>query len=71
LIISRSAFSLRTIIDNDRILVLDAGKVAEFDTPLNLLNKEDSIFRAMCLKSGDFEELKEVAQNKVARAGQN
>ena len=27
---------------------MDAGKVAEFDTPLNLFDKEDSIFRSLC-----------------------
>jgi ATP-binding cassette, subfamily C (CFTR/MRP), member 1 len=32
----------------DRILVMDAGKVAEFDTVLNLFDKEDSIFRGLC-----------------------
>ena len=32
----------------DRILVMDAGRVAEFDTPLNLFDKEDSIFRSLC-----------------------
>ena len=32
----------------DRILVMDAGKVAEFDTPLSLFDKEDSIFRSLC-----------------------
>lgn len=32
----------------DRILVMDAGKVAEFDTPLNLFDNEDSIFRSLC-----------------------
>lgn len=35
--------------------------VAEFDTPKNLIAKEDSIFRGMCIKSGDFDELKEAA----------
>lgn len=29
-------------------MVMDAGQVAEFDTPLNLFDKEDSIFRSMC-----------------------
>lgn len=27
---------------------MDAGKVAEFDTPLNLFDKGDSIFRSLC-----------------------
>ncbi|PSR78986.1 hypothetical protein PHLCEN_2v7173 [Hermanssonia centrifuga] len=41
---------LRTIISYDRILVLDAGTIAEFDTPLNLFIK-DGIFRGMCDRS--------------------
>ena len=32
----------------DRILVMDDGHVAEFDTVLNLFDKEDSIFRSLC-----------------------
>ncbi|EFI26687.1 ATP-binding cassette [Coprinopsis cinerea okayama7 len=32
----------------DRILVMDEGRVAEFDTVLNLYDKEGSIFRALC-----------------------
>lgn len=32
----------------DRILVMDAGSVAEFDTPLNLYDQEGSIFRSLC-----------------------
>ena len=36
----------------DRILVMDAGQVAEFDTPLNLFDKEDSIFRSLCNEAG-------------------
>ncbi|KAL0059429.1 hypothetical protein AAF712_013819 [Marasmius tenuissimus] len=32
----------------DRILVMDAGEVAEFDTVLNLFDKQDSIFRSLC-----------------------
>ncbi|RPD56133.1 multidrug resistance-associated ABC transporter [Lentinus tigrinus ALCF2SS1-7] len=42
------AHRLNTIVYYDRILVMDAGKVAEFDTPLNLYDKEDSIFRSLC-----------------------
>jgi hypothetical protein len=32
----------------DRILVLELGEVKEFDTPLNLFDRKDSIFRSMC-----------------------
>lgn len=46
------AHRLRTIINYDRILVLEAGEVAEFDTPLNLFNNTDSVFRSMCDNSG-------------------
>ncbi|KAJ7309378.1 ABC protein [Mycena albidolilacea] len=45
------AHRLRTIISYDRILVLDAGKLAEFDTPLNLFNKDEGLFRSLCDKS--------------------
>ncbi|KAJ7717861.1 ABC protein [Mycena metata] len=45
------AHRLRTIISYDRILVLDAGKVAEFDTPLTLFSKEEGLFRSLCDKS--------------------
>lgn len=45
------AHRLRTIIDYDKILVLDQGEVKEFDTPLNLFNMEDSTFRHLCEKS--------------------
>ncbi|GMF07504.1 unnamed protein product [Ambrosiozyma monospora] len=46
------AHRLKTIINYDRILVMDKGEVAEFDTPLNLFSRPDGIFRSMCDKSG-------------------
>ncbi|KAJ7175337.1 multidrug resistance-associated ABC transporter [Mycena filopes] len=42
------AHRLNTIAYYDRIVVMDAGQVAEFDTVLNLYDKEDSIFRSLC-----------------------
>ncbi|CEL61414.1 ATP-dependent bile acid permease OS=Saccharomyces cerevisiae (strain ATCC 204508 / S288c) GN=YBT1 PE=1 SV=2 [Rhizoctonia solani AG-1 IB] len=51
------AHRLRTVIDNDRILVLDAGRVVEFDTPEELLNNPNGVFHGMCKRSGDYEHL--------------
>lgn len=31
---------------------MDAGKVAEYNTPLSLFDKEDSIFRSLCDEAG-------------------
>ncbi|KAK7677231.1 hypothetical protein QCA50_019825 [Cerrena zonata] len=59
------AHRLRTVIDYDRLLVLDKGELAEFDTPWNLIQKQDGIFRNMCLKSGTFAELEAVAKTKA------
>lgn len=33
-------------------MVMDGGKVAEFDTPMNLFDREDSIFRSLCDEAG-------------------
>ncbi|KAF8150500.1 multidrug resistance-associated ABC transporter [Mycena galopus ATCC 62051] len=62
------AHRLKTVIDYDKLLVLDKGKLVEFDTPLALLEKEDGIFRSMCLKSGYFAELEASARAKAERA---
>ncbi|KAJ7057949.1 hypothetical protein C8F01DRAFT_1210797 [Mycena amicta] len=63
------AHRLKTVIDYDRLLVLDKGKVVEFDTPYKLIQKEDGIFRGMCLKSGYFGELESAARAKAERDG--
>jgi ATP-binding cassette subfamily C (CFTR/MRP) protein 4 len=46
------AHRLDTVIDNDRILVLESGRLAEFDTPHNLLSNEESIFSNMVRATG-------------------
>ncbi|KAJ7057932.1 hypothetical protein C8F01DRAFT_1255822 [Mycena amicta] len=63
------AHRLKTVIDYDRLLVLDKGKVVEFDTPYKLIQKEDGIFRGMCLKSGYFGELESAARAEAERDG--
>ena len=51
------AHRLQTVIDYDKVLVLDKGKVIEYDTPWNLLSDENGIFHGMCEMSGDLESL--------------
>ncbi|KAG5419108.1 hypothetical protein I9W82_002875 [Candida metapsilosis] len=50
------AHRLKTIINYDRILVLDKGEVKEFDTPWNLFNSRGSIFQQMCERSNVTEQ---------------
>jgi ABC-type multidrug transport system fused ATPase/permease subunit len=45
------AHRLRTIITYDKVAVMDKGAVVEYDHPLALYDKMDSIFRDMCLKA--------------------
>ena len=45
------AHRLKTIINYDRICVMDQGKIAELDSPIKLYD-QGGIFRGMCEKSG-------------------
>lgn len=56
------AHRLRTIIDYDKILVLDAGKVVEYDNPYVLITNTDSLFYRMCENSSELESLIKLAK---------
>lgn len=59
------AHRISTVIDYDRILVMDAGQCVEYATPYELLMKEDGYFYKMVKQTGDatFENLKIMAEN--------
>ncbi|GAB0095977.1 multidrug resistance-associated protein 1 [Sergentomyia squamirostris] len=46
------AHRLNTIMDSDKVIVLDKGQIAEFDSPANLLQNPNSIFYSMAKNSG-------------------
>jgi ATP-binding cassette subfamily C (CFTR/MRP) protein 1 len=45
------AHRINTIMDNDRIMVLDRGRIAEYDTPENLLSNHSSLFYSLAKQS--------------------
>jgi ABC-type multidrug transport system fused ATPase/permease subunit len=47
------AHRLDTIMDSDRVLVLDFGNVAEWDTPKNLSKIDNGLFRALVYAEGE------------------
>ena len=56
------AHRLQTIIDYDKVLVLDKGEVVEYDAPWELIKRSGGIFRGMCEMNGDFAGLLEGAR---------
>ncbi|KAI8332933.1 P-loop containing nucleoside triphosphate hydrolase protein [Chlamydoabsidia padenii] len=56
------AHRLHTVIEYDRILVMHDGRVQEFDSPLALISNPRSYFYKLCVDSGEFDELMDMAQ---------
>ena len=52
IIMAPDNYRLNTIMDNNRVMVLDQGRIAEFDTPDNLLANSESIFYGMAKNAG-------------------
>ncbi|XP_013781403.1 multidrug resistance-associated protein 1-like [Limulus polyphemus] len=46
------AHRLNTVLDYDRIMVLDKGKIIEYDSPSDLLEDEQSVFYSMAKDAG-------------------
>ena len=55
------AHRINTIIDSDRVMVMDSGKLIEFAHPAVLLENPDSIFYDLVRETGMFDVLVEQA----------
>ncbi|KAJ3620821.1 hypothetical protein MTP99_004736 [Tenebrio molitor] len=51
------AHRLNTVMDSDKILVMDAGRVAEFGEPQQLLQNPDGIFFSLVTRNSNREAL--------------
>lgn len=64
------AHRLNTVIDSNRVLVMDAGIAVEFDEPYLLLQNKEGVFRKMVEELGqqEFDRLYAIAKDKYKNA---
>jgi ABC-type multidrug transport system fused ATPase/permease subunit len=53
---------LHTVAYYDKIIVMHEGAVAEIGAPIELLDRQDSLFRKMSIASGDYENVVRIAR---------
>ncbi|KAG6842469.1 hypothetical protein C0991_007599 [Blastosporella zonata] len=58
------AHRLKTILDYDRVLVLDMGEIVEFGVPKELMGVTGGAFREMCRQSADWSVLASMLESK-------
>lgn len=56
------AHRLNTIMDSDKIVVLEQGRVAEFDSPQKLLADPSSMFHSLCERGGFLEQAEKIEE---------
>lgn len=61
------AHRLATVVFYDRVLVMDQGRIIEYDAPLRLLERPDGLFYSMCERTGDLERLLAMAKGAAAQ----
>lgn len=50
-------YALCDVINYDKVIVFDQGNMAEYDSPLELLNKQYSLLQSLCEKAGILDSL--------------